>query len=160
MKQYKFEIIWGIAFTCVALVWMFFEKAMGWHGENIAQHATMTNIFAVIAITFYVIALQQKKKTTYKGVMTWKQGFYSGVAISVVVALLSPLSQWITHTIISPEYFPNVITYAVSLGKLTQAEAEAYFSMQSYVLQSAAGALVMGTITSAVVAFFIRTKRA
>ncbi len=39
MKKYATEIKWGLIFTIVALLWMVFERLMGWHGENIAQHS-------------------------------------------------------------------------------------------------------------------------
>ena len=54
MKKYMTEIKWGLIFVVAALVWMMFEKAMGWHGKNISSHAMMTNIFAIVAIAgFY-----------------------------------------------------------------------------------------------------------
>jgi len=136
-----------------------FEKLMGWHGPNIDQHMTMTNIFAVVAIAVYVFALRAKKKDL-NGVMSWKQGFISGAIITGVVVLFSPLSQWITHTFISPEYFPNIIEHSVSTGQVDRETAEGYFNLWNYTMQSIIGALVMGLITSAVVAFFVKSKPA
>ncbi len=157
MKKYALEIKWGLIFTAVALLWMVFEKAMGWHGEKIAVHATYTNFFAILAIAVFVFALLDKRRQL-GGSMSWKQGFFSGLLITLVVAVLTPLSQWITHTLISPEYFPNIIQYSVVNAKMTQAEAEAFFSLGSYILQGSIGGLVMGVITSAVVALFVRKK--
>ena len=160
MQQYAIEIKWGFIFTVAALLWMVFEKMMGWHGPNIDQHMTMTNIFAVVAIAVYVFALREKKNKGLNGVMSWKQGFISGAIITGVVIILSPVSQWITHTIISPEYFPNIINYSIESGNATREQAEGYFNLWSYVVQSIIGALVMGLITSAAVAFFVRSKDA
>lgn len=159
MKKYMTEIKWGLIFVVAALVWMMFEKAMGWHGENISSHATMTNIFALVAIAVYVLALRDKKRNDLSGHMSWVQGFMSGMIITAVVFVLTPLSQWIVHNIISPEYFPNIIDYSMKQGYYEdRAAAEAYFSLQSYMMQAAIGALVMGSVTSAVVAFFTRSK--
>ena len=119
---------------------------------------TMTNIFAVVAVTVYVFALREKKNTGLNGVMSWKQGFISGAIITGVVIILSPVSQWITHTIISPEYFPNIVNYSVETGNATREQAEGYFNLWSYVVQSIMGALVMGLLTSAVVAAFVRSR--
>ncbi len=52
----------------------------------------MTNFFAIIAIAVYVFALLDKRKRDFGGRMTWIQGFVSGVIISIIVALLSPLT--------------------------------------------------------------------
>lgn len=155
MANYRLEIKWGLIFFAVALAWMYVEKFMGWHGEKIDQHATMTNIFAVIAILLYVLALRDKRNQL-GGTMTWKQGFVAGLIVSVVVAVLSPLSQYIVHNIITPEYFPNIIAYSVESGKMTQEAAEKYFSLSSYMWQSALFALVIGVATSAVVAIFMK----
>ena len=158
MKKYITEIKWGLIFTIVALLWMVFERLMGWHGENIAQHSTMTNLFAIPAIVVYVLALLDKRKRDLGGIMTWRQGFTSGLIITLVVVVLSPLAQYLTHTIITPEYFSNVIEYSVSNDMMTREEAEDYFSLNNYIFQSAIGGLIMGIVTSAVVAFFTKKK--
>jgi hypothetical protein len=157
MKKYQLEIKWGLIFTAVALLWMLFEKGMGWHGEKIAQHPTYTNIFAVLAIAVFVFALLDKRKQL-GGHMTWMQGFVSGVIISVIVTILSPLAQWLTHTVISPEYFSNAIAYSVETGLVSQEEAESFFNLQSYLVQGAIGSLMLGVVTSAIVALFVRKK--
>lgn len=158
MKNIKIEIKWALIFTLSMLAWMFFEKSMGWHDEKIADHATYTNFFAIPAILVYVLALLDKKKNFYSGVMSYKQGVISGLIITVIVTVLSPLAQYITSTIITPDYFPNVIEYAVSSGKMTQSDAEAYFNINSYMIQSVIGALVMGLVTSLIVAIFVKSK--
>ena len=135
------------------------EKALGWHDEHIADHPTYTNFFAFVAIAIYVFALQDKKKNFYQGQMTFKQGFMSGVVISLIVGLLTPLSQYITSTIITPDYFTNAINYSVESGNVTQQEAEDYFNLQTYIIQATIFAPIVGIITSAIVAFFVKSKK-
>jgi hypothetical protein len=156
MKKYITEIKWGCIFILALLLWMGFEKMMGWHDVNIDQHAMMTNFFAIPAIVIYILALLDKRKRDYGGVMSWKQGFVTGLIITVVIAILSPLAQFIIHNIISPDYFENIREYTVTMGEMTQENADAYFSMSSYITQSVIGALAMGVLTSAVVAAFTR----
>ena len=155
--SYKLELKWGIIFTLALLLWIVFEKAMGWHSSKIEFHAIYTNLFAIVAIAIYVLALIDKRRKT-SGSMRWKQGFLFGIGITMVVTLLSPLSQWIISEIITPEYFPNVIAYVVENDKMTQEEAEVYFSLKNYIVQSTVGALLMGIITSAIVALFIQKR--
>lgn len=158
MKKLKTEIKWGIIFTVTMLLWMGFERLMGWHGEKIDQHATMSILFAIVAIAIYVFALLDKRKNDLNGRMTWSQGFVSGFWITLVVVVLSPLAQYITHTYISPDFFNNIANYAVETGQMTQTEAESYFSMRNYLMQSVVGALGLGVVTSAIVAIFTRKK--
>lgn len=158
MKSIRIEIKWGVLFILVGLIWMVFEKTMGWHDVHIDKHATYSMLIAPIAIAIYVFALLDKKRNFYGGNMSYKQGFISGLIITLVVVILSPLSQYITSTYITPEYFDNVIAYSVSTGEMDQQAAEEYFNLKSYLIQSVIGAAVMGLITTAVVAVFVRSK--
>ncbi len=158
MKKYATEVKWGVIFTASALLWMVVEKTLGWHDAHIDKHAIYTNFFAVIAIALFVFALIEKRNKDLGGKMTWVQGFVSGIIISVVVAILAPLSQYITHEFITPDYFQNAITNAVKNAGMTQENAETFFNFKSYVIQAAFGALGMGIVTSAIVALFVRKK--
>jgi hypothetical protein len=91
--------------------------------------------------------------------MSYKQGLISGIILSVFIALISPLTQWITSYVITPEYFPNVIKRSVEIGYYkTTEEAEANFNYANYAMQGAIGSLVMGIATTAIAMIFLRTK--
>ncbi len=158
MKNFKIEVKWAIIFSVAMLIWMMLEKMVGLHDEHIGKHAIYTNLFAVVAIIIYVLALKNKKQEFFNGSMNWKQGFITGIIISVFIAILSPLVQYIVSTYITPDYFQNIIDYAVENDKMTRENAEGYFNLKSYMLQSAFHALAMGVVTSAVVAFFVKSK--
>ncbi|GAA5220887.1 hypothetical protein GCM10025777_15170 [Membranihabitans marinus] len=134
------------------------EKWMGWHDENIAKHAIYTNLFGILAIIIYFCALIDKRQNFYNGYMTWKQGFVTGLLISVIVAVFTPVTQLIVHKIISPSYFENAIQYAVDNNRLSLESAKSYFSLKTYIMQSIVGALGMGIITSALVALIVQRK--
>ncbi len=159
MKSIKIEVKWAILFSIMGLLWMVLEKVSGLHGEYIDYHLYLTNLFAIPAIIVMVMALKDKKKNFYNGQMSYKQGLISGIILSVFIAALSPLTQWITSYVITPEYFPNVIKRSVEVGYYaTIEEAEAYFNYPNYAKQSAIGALIMGVVTVAIAMIFIRTK--
>ena len=90
--------------------------------------------------------------------MTWLQGFICGAVVSIIVAVLAPISQYITATFISPDFFTNTIDYAVSKGKGTREELAKHFNLKTYMMLSVVGALVMGLITSALAALFTKRK--
>ena len=160
MKKYSIEIKWAIIFAIMTLLWMLLERLTGLHNEHIDKHAVCTNFIALPAITVYVLALLDKRKNFYQGVMTYKQGFITGLFITLLVTILSPLTQYIISTIITPGYFPNAIKYMVSEGKATQETAESYFNLKSYILQGLIGAVIMGLLTTTIVAIFTRRKSA
>ena len=160
MKNLKVEIKWAIIYSLVGLLWMVLEKLCGLHGKYIDFHLYLTNIFLIPAIIVIVMALKEKKKKFYVGQMNYKQGLISGIILSIFIALLSPLTQWIISFVITPEYFPNVIKRSVEIGYFkTTAEAEANFNYPNYAKQSAIGALVIGIVTTAIAMIFIRTKK-
>ncbi|UIR57299.1 DUF4199 domain-containing protein [Sphingobacterium sp. SRCM116780] len=159
MKKIAIEIKWAILFTIMSLLWMVLEKLCGLHGKYIDYHLYLTNLYMIPAVWVMVLALKDKKKNYYNGQMSYKQGLISGVMVSLIVALLSPLTQWIISYVITPEYFPNVIKRSVEIGYYkTTAEAEANFNYKNYAIQSTIAALVMGTLTTAITMIFIRTK--
>lgn len=158
MKKIEIEIKWALIFVVMTLIWMFLEKLAGFHDEHIDKHSIYTNFIAIPAIAIYVFALLDKRKNFYKGAMTYKQGFITGLIITVIVTVLSPLTQYITSTIITPEYFPNMIRYSVETGKMTMEAAEEYFNLKNFLLEVVIGTPVMGILTTAIVAIFTRKK--
>lgn len=158
MNSIKTEIKWAFLFSIMSLGWMVLEKASGLHGKYIDYHLYLTNLFAIPAILMMVLALKEKKALRYGGHMSYSQGLKSGVILSLIIAALSPLTQWITSYIITPEYFPNVIKRSVELGYFaTTAEAEAQFNYANYALQGAISALVMGIVTTAIAMIFLKS---
>jgi hypothetical protein len=158
MKSIKTEVKWAFIFIVMMLAWMLMEKLTGLYSENIEWHPVVTNFVAIPAITVYVLALLDKRKKDYNGVMTYGQGFKSGLIITLIVTLFTPLTQYLTTEVIAPEYFPNAIAYTVDNGFMTQSDAEAFFNLKSYMIQSTIGAPIMGIVTTAIVAIFTRKK--
>lgn len=156
MNAYRIEIKWGLIFVAMSLAWMALEKALGWHDEHIDKHAIYTNFVAIPAILIYVFALIEKRNKYYGGSMNYFQGLISGLIISIVVAVLSPITQIITSLLITPDFFTHAIDHAVNTGSMDRTEAEEYFNLNNYIILAVIGAPIMGTITSLVVAFFVK----
>lgn len=161
MEKIKIELKWAIYFSVMVLLWMVLEKISGLHSTYIDYHLYLTNLFAIPAIWFMILALKDKKKNFYNGQISYQQGLISGIILSIIIALISPLTQWITSYVITPEYFPNVIQRSVEIGYYkTIEEAQANFNYKNYAIQGLIGALGMGIITTAIAMIFIRTQNA
>ena len=159
-KKYKIEIKWAIIFIGTILVWMVLERLVGLHDTHINLHQYLTMLFLIPAIWIYVLALKDKKNSFYNGQISYKQAFVSGMIITVIVTIVSPLTQWVISEIITPHYFENVIAHAVKTGYYTSLEeAQAYFNYNNYAKQSVIGAFVMGLMTTLIVAFFVKSKK-
>jgi len=152
MKNRRLEIRWGIYFIAMQLSWMLLEKLFGFHDAKIEQHATVSMLVLIPSFLLYFLALRQKRLKDFGGKMSFKQGFVAGLIITATVTVLTPFSQLITSLVITPDYFGNMIAYAVDKGMMTQLEAEAEFNLTNYLLISTVFAPVAGIVTSAVMA--------
>ncbi len=158
MRNIRIEIKWSLIFVGMSLLWMLLERLVGLHDAHIELHAGLTNLFAIPAILIYVFALLEKRNKFFGGLISYKQAFVSGLIISLIVAVLSPLSQYITSTFITPHYFDNAIEFAVSSGSMDRASAEAHFNLNQYIILSLISAPLMGIVTTAIVALFVKKK--
>ena len=157
MGNWRIEIKWGVIFALMMLLWMVGEKAVGLHDAYIDKHPLYTNLVAIPAIVIYFLALLEKRRVAFNGVMDYWLGFKTGLRITLVVLLLTPVNTYITLEWITPDFFANAIAYATESGAMSRENVEEYFSFDSYLTQSIIGAPIMGTFTSGIVALF--TKR-
>ncbi len=155
----KTEIKWGLIFALVLFLWICLEYAVGLHDKYIASHQYMSFIFIIPAVLMVYLAIREKRRTL-GGNISFTQAFLCGLGVSVVVSLLSPLIQYIFHRYVNPNFFNDFINYAVNNGKATLEQAQAYFNLKSYMIQGSVGALVMGVITSLILAAIMRSKKA
>jgi hypothetical protein len=156
MEKFKIEIKWAFIFIGMMLSWMVLERLFGLHDTHIDKHATYTNFVAIPAILVYVFALLDKRKSDLHGFMSYKQALISGCIITAIVTVFTPLTQYLTTAVITPDYFNNVIDYSVTTGQMTQEEAEAFFNTKSYIIQSTIFTPVMGIVTTLIVGLFVK----
>jgi hypothetical protein len=160
MKKIKIEVKWAVIFSLMTLVWMTLEKITGLHDKYLDYHISVSYFFAIPAIWVMVLAIKNKKFEFYNGIISYKQGLVFGIILSVFIAILSPITQWIISYIISPDYFKNVIKYSIEMGYYKSIEeAEAYFNYKNYAFQNAIAALFMGIITTAIAMIFIKSNK-
>ena len=158
MKNIQTEIKWAILFVVMTLIWMMIERLTGLHDIHIDKHPIYSNLIAIPAIAIYVFALLDKKKNFYNDKMTYKQGFISGLIITAIVAIISPITQYISLTLITPHFFENAIQYAISKNMMTAEEANNEFNLKNYIVVGFIGSVVIGIITAAIVAIFTKSK--
>ncbi len=94
MKNYRIELKWILIYV-----------------GSLDKHQYLTLVFTIIHIIIYVLALKDKRNSFYNGSISYKQAFMTGLIMTVIIALVSPLIQWIISYVISPDYFKTVIEY-------------------------------------------------
>jgi|688.fasta_scaffold174475_2 hypothetical protein len=158
MREYKIEIKWAIIFSSASFLWIAIAKYLGMFDSKIEQFPTFSMLFLIPAILIFVSAIRDKKMNFYRGGIMFKDAFVSGLIITLIVTLLTPIIQFAIHSFVAPEYLPNMINYSVAKNEMNPEDAENFFSISSYIIQSSITSLGMGAFTSIVVAFFFKSK--
>jgi hypothetical protein len=158
MRKYRIELKWAVIFSVAMILWMLGEKFLGLHDEYIADHSFYTSFFAIVAIGIYLLALYDKRRNYHNGFMSWQEGFKSGAILTLGIVILSPFVQLLISQIISPDYFRNITEYSINAGEMNREEAEIYFSLKNYMIQSMVWAAITGIITAAIAALILRRK--
>lgn len=118
----------------------------------------ITNLFFIPAIALYVLTILDKRKRSYQGKMTYKQGLLAGLIMTGIFTLFVPLTQVITSLIITPDYVNNVIAYTVENGIMTMEQAESQFNLTNYIIQGMLSFPIIGAITSVIIALFTKKQ--
>jgi hypothetical protein len=150
----KVEIKYGIIFAAVGFVWIVLEYILGFQTRFKDYHPVVSSLIFFPSVYIMVRGMLAKRKEM-GGKMGFGEAFQSGFFITLVVAVLSPLSNWIFFTFINPGFFNDFIALSVEHG-LSAEEASAEFNLKSYIIKSFIGAIVMGTLSSLIIALFVR----
>ena len=134
-KKVYIELKWAVIFTIAILLWILFEKTLGWYEEGIADQYWLALLFAPFAMLIYLLALREKRRRVYNGKMTWLQGFVSGVILTIFIALISPLAQYITYNFITLEYFNTVTDHSVTVDLMHRTKTNNYLNINGYLWQ-------------------------
>lgn len=158
IKRISTEIKWGAILSVMAILWGYLEKTLGWHDEQIGMYPIYTMSFGVPALLVYFFALKEKRDLDYTGVMDWKQIVVSGAIIGTIVAIFSPLVQYVTFNYISPDYFNNAIKAGVERG-MTKEMAENFYTLESAIKQSALVAIPLGLVAGTIFGLILQKKK-
>jgi len=155
-SKYYLEIKWSLFFLLMSLSWVLAEKLCGLHDIYIQEHAKYTNFMGIPSVLTYFLAMWEKRKNL-DNVMSFKQAFMYGLSITLIVVALSPFMTYLSFTVITPHFFEHAIQFSVKQGYMNSKDASAYFSLDSYILQSVFGGFIMGLITTAITAFIMKS---
>lgn len=158
MKKFAIEIKWAIISIIIFLAWMTLEKELGFHSEKIKWQPLFNLLYIFPTFVLYFLALREKKKKYYNNNINWKQGLISAIVVSFIIVLFSPITQFITHEFISPDFLENTINQIVLSKKLTLEEAKEYTTLTSSIWKNISDGLSFGVVIGAIVAYILKTK--
>lgn len=158
MKKFSIEFKWAAITTLAAIIWTFLEKYLDYHDEKIQYQIGFSLLFNIPLLTLYYLALREKKKDYYHQIVTWKQIFFSGLVLCIMITFFYPLVQYITYMQLSPHFIDQLIQEIVAHNRMTLEEAQANISFDIYLRQGVSNNLSIGVVTTAILAYYLRTK--
>lgn len=148
------EIKYGLIFTAMGFIWLLLEFLLGFQSTYKDYHSFVSNLIFFPSVFIMVKGMLAKRKEL-GGQLGFGAAFQTGFFITLVVALLSPLTNWIFFTLINPVYFREFAALAVEHGK-TAEQAAAENNLKSFLIMSFISSIIMGTISSLIIALFVR----
>jgi hypothetical protein len=158
LKKIHVELKWAINFGIAFLLWIIIEKSSGLHDRRITDYTLYTNVFILITVCIYFVALLDKKKNVYQGNMSQSQGFISGILLTLFIGLLTPFLLRISLQYISPSFFNSMKSFMVSSKKMTAEQVNLYYNYRSFLLQTLFLNFSLGILSSAIFSFSLGTK--
>jgi hypothetical protein len=161
----KNELIAGIAIALATFLWICLEFIFGMHDKYIDYHMYVTNLAYIIPVIGVHWAVKRRYYAQPPGEFQIKDGLMSGVIVGVTAAFLTLPLLWIFFTYINPDFFGNMI--AVSAKKAIMSggnsivaiqDAQEYFQLSSYLIQSFTSMLMLGVLISLMVSFRLIKK--
>jgi len=158
MKNFRTELKWAAIFTLCHLAWFSLENLCGLHGKHLSRYPLLSLLIAIPGLAVYYFALKEKKQGFFNGKMSYMQGLMSGVILSILIGVLSPIATVISMSFISPDLSDMLIQEAVASGRMSQPAAESFYSLSSSISSGIFNAPIFGFLASAIVAFFVKSK--
>ena len=155
--KYRIELKYGVLISLLLLLWLSLEFMVGLQDTYIAYHAYVAMLFLIMPVLVTRHALHERLDEA--GKLSFKQAFTSAMIITLITTVLAAPVQLIFHYVINPDFFDTMIQYAVVHYRQTPTEAARYFNLSSYVMQSVTGTLVVGTVVSLLLAYFVSDKK-
>ena len=152
----KIELRFAVLTALIVLLFLIMEFVVGLQDTFIVWHPYVSLLAYFIPVFTYRLALIEKTEDRF-GKLSLAQAFLCGFVITILLCLLIIPVQWLFHQYINPDFFSNMILYAVKTGKQTPENAAVYFNLKSYIIESVLGFFVIGTIISLILGFKMRT---
>jgi Protein of unknown function (DUF4199) len=154
----KIEFRFSVLTALLTLLWLILEYVVGLQDTYIALHPYVSLIAFIIPVFTYRLALIEKLDQK-SGKLTFSQAFLTGLLMTVFIAILSIPVQLAFHKLINPDFFSNMILYAVQKTKATPEQAAIFFNLKSYITESVIEYFVIGIIVSLALAYRMRTVK-
>jgi hypothetical protein len=151
----KLELKWVIIIFAVHIFWHILTRALGLYGDRSSYEELSLFVFAFVYALLMLLALLDLRSRN-KGYLNRRHGFSSGLFISFILVVLSPLMVAILAFGIQPDFFNIMISNSIANGEYLSYEAAASeYSYWNYVQLYMATYLLVGSLSGALWAYLL-----
>lgn len=136
----------------LTFVWVIFENEVGFGNTGRKYELHYSLFFVIPAFLFYFLFFQDKKKKRYKNRVKFKHGFYSGIALTILLFIITFPLQWIIHGIYPPLGGQGVFEQDKAL-------IENYFTLSQRIIYWSISTLIFGFIFSVILGYINGKKK-
>lgn len=155
----KIIIRYSLLINLMMLLWLALEYMVGLHDKYVTYHPYLS-LLAFIIPAYGIHKAIKDIQEDEPHQIPLRRAFMIGFVVTLFSALLSIPVQLIFHELINPDFFQNMINFAVKRAvelnhdpEKAKRQAEMYFNLPSYLLQSVLGTLISGCVISIIVAW-------
>lgn len=162
--MFKIALKYGILIVLFTFIWICLEYWIGIHTDYIDYHPLATLLSLVVPLILLYYAMREAKRYD-AGEFSYGDAFKVGLYVTLVVAVLNPLGQWLFQQMVFPGYLEAMqahtearqLAQGIDVEVARQVSTEEY-ALDSFLLRAVLGSLAAGLIMSAILAIFVRDK--
>ncbi len=154
MRTLRAETKWGLLLPLIAFVLFILYMVLGLQSrENWATGQWVDfGVGLVLLIAVYVLTIREVREKDFGGSLSWRQGFWAGATLTLIMIPVSSFLLWIFTEFINPEYLQIWGEKMVEGGYAGTPGWGTY--LQVHVVSSA----VIGLLLSLIVPLFLKRK--
>ncbi len=157
------EIRYALIVVLFTFLWWIFEYLLGVHDIYIRYNLVFSILGLSVIGAGTMLSIWSRREDRFTG-LSFSEAFKSGMIVTLIVVIFTPLVQFFFHTVINPEYLPNLIERSVNLayeyGRSAHKARElgiSLFTVANMMWIVPLGYLISGAAFSAVGAYLFRT---
>ncbi len=158
---------WGLFIGLANLVWLYLAFFIGLHTNGIMVFQIFMLVWLALTVIGFILALRDVKRSSPE--IGYLSGVGAGTVSAAVSAIVAVVAQVGYFTVVHPAW-PEVMAQQTeahfrSLGmspmQIEQmvSQSRRSFTLSNYAISSAATALILGIVLSAIIMFFLRRRR-
>jgi hypothetical protein len=149
----RIETKWAAILAIALFAWLILEKLFGLHNsQNFNIWLFIDGVFSLLLfILVYFMVTKEKRDRDLGGVMTWSEGFWTAIIMTLISIPLSTLLVFIIGRHVSPE-FPGIFSEKVFSGMVHKD------SLSSFLFIHVLLSLIAGLLGSVVFPLIIKKQ--